>query len=179
MEEGNYNIKGTGNRIDLLCNDIYKDKIYIEILGNNNVVIIEQFVEVSDSLKISIVDDNSYVYIGKGSTFEETSIAVADNHNKVIIGEDCMFARATKILASDFHSIIDLKTGKRKNISREVEIDNHVWIGLGAIVLKNTHIMSNSIIGANTVAHGIIRPNSIFMGNKVYKKMRECGGGQM
>lgn len=173
--EFNYNIRGTGNRIDLQCSDTFKDRIYIEISGNNNIVIIEQFVEVSSSLEISIVDNDSYVYIGKGSTFEETSIAVADSNNKVIIREDCMFARATQILASDFHSIVDLRTGKRKNISREVIIDNHVWIGLGAIVLKNTHIMSNSIIGANTVAHGIIWPNSIFMGNKMQEK-KNVGG---
>lgn len=174
--EFNYNIRGTGNRIDLQCSDTFKDRIYIEISGNNNIVIIEQFVEVSSSLEISIVDNDSYVYIGKGSTFEETSIAVADSNNKVIIREDCMFARATQILASDFHSIVDLRTGKRKNISREVIIDNHVWIGLGAIVLKNTHIMSNSIIGANTVAYGIIWPNSIFMGNKMQEK-KNVGGG--
>lgn len=108
------------------------------------------------------MDDNCRIYIGKGSTFEKTTIAMADNNNKVVIGEDCMFARDTKILASDFHSIIDLETGIRKNKSKGVIIDNHVWIGFGAIVLKNAHIMSNSIVGANAVACGIISPNSIF-----------------
>lgn len=134
------------NRIELLCDDNSKKHIQIHIEGIGNKIIIEEMVEVSDCLTIHIVDNNSLVHIKRGTTFEETSISIADSYNSVTIGEDCMFARKTAIIASDFHSIIDLSTGKRKNISKKVEIDNHVWIGYGALILKNTHIFSNSII---------------------------------
>lgn len=134
-------------------------------------MIIEEGVKVVDCLVIYIVDDNSNVFIGRGTTFEQTAISVADCGNSVVIGEDCMFARNTTILASDFHSIMDLTTGLRKNISKGVAIDNHVWIGYGAAILKNTHIYSNSIIGAGAVCHGEIFANSVYINGS--KKIQE------
>ena len=132
------------------------------IEGEGNVVVIEEMVEVVDCLAIQIVDNNNVVHIGRGSTFEETSISVADGDNHVVIGEDCMFARNTRIMASDFHAIIDLQTGKRTNVSKDVIIDNHVWVGYGAVILKKTHIFSNSIIGAGAIVHGKVSANSIY-----------------
>lgn len=163
IAESSTNSRGD-NRIELKCSNDIKEKIQINIIGKNNIVIVEEAVIVSECLLILIVDDNCLVHIGKGCTFEETCISIADRGNRVIIGEDSMFARRTTVLASDFHTIADLKTGKRKNISKEVIIDNHVWIGFGATILKNTHIMSNSIIGAHSVVHGMVLPNSIFIG---------------
>lgn len=160
------NIAGINNTIILKIEDAVKDKIDISIQGNNNTIIIEEFVDVGKRLDINIVDDNSSVYIGRGTTFEETEISVADNGNSVHIGEDCMFSSNCKIIASDFHSIIDLSVGIRKNISRGVRIDNHVWVGIGALILKNSHIKSNSIIGANAIVNGEVPPNSIY----------HCGG---
>lgn len=159
-------IAGINNTIILKMEDAVKDKINIFIQGNNNTIIIEEFVDVGKRLDINIVDDNSSVYIGRGTTFEQTEISVADNGNSVHIGEDCMFSSNCTILASDFHSIIDLSVGIRKNISRGVRIDNHVWVGIGALILKNSHIKSNSIIGANAVVNGAVPPNSIY----------HCGG---
>ncbi len=156
-----FKVLGKDNVIDVRCADNYKDKLEIIIEGNNNTIIIDELVEISDVLRIHVVDNNSTICIGRGTTFEETMISVADNNNKVIIGEDCMFARNTRILASDFHAIIDLYTGQRKNLSKGVELDNHIWVGYGATILKNTHVMANSIIAAGTVVHGEIPPNSI------------------
>ena len=162
--------KGGGtNIVEMECSNSTLEKIKIEINGERNTVIIEELVEVESYLDISIEDNDNYVFIGRSSTFEATSIAIADNNNKVIIGEDCMFARNTKILASDFHSIIDLKTGIRRNVAKEVRIDNHVWIGFGCIVLKNTHIMSNSIMAANSVVSGNILANCVYTSFKNIK----------
>lgn len=142
------------------------------IEGEGNVVIIDEMVEVTDRLMIHIVDNNNVVHIGRGTTFEETVISVADCDNSVIVGEDCMFARNTRILASDFHAIIDLSTGKRINISKGVVIDNHVWIGYRAIILKNTHIYSNSIIAGGEIVRGKVMGNSIYNANaKISKRV--------
>ncbi|MBQ7943977.1 MAG: hypothetical protein IJ326_07955 [Lachnospiraceae bacterium] len=152
------------NHIDLRCADAIKERIQITIEGENNVVIIEELVEVADKLSIYIADNNNIVHIGRGTTFEETTIAVADCNNHVCIGEDCMFARNTRIMASDFHSIIDLQTGQRINNTKGCAIDNHVWVGYGAVILKNTHIYANSIISAMATVHGIIYANSTYIG---------------
>ncbi len=155
-------ICGTNNRIVMNCSDTAQSKISITINGNNNQIIIENFVEVSDLLKIYIVDDNSIVHIGRGTSFEEAEIVSADNNNQIIIGEDCMFARETKIFASDFHSIVNMATGKRKNVVHGVKIDNHVWVAYGSLILKNTHIWSNSIVGAKSTVTGNVLPNRVY-----------------
>ena len=161
------------NKILIKTSDEVREKIDISIGGNNNTVIIEELVEVEKRLEINITDNNSYIYIGRGTTFEEAVISVADENNQVLIGEDCMFSSGCKILASDFHSIIDLKTGIRKNIPRGVKTNNHVWVGMGALILKNTDIGDNSIIGANTTVAGKIPGNSIYRDGKIQ------GGGNM
>ncbi len=155
------------NKILIKTSDEVREKIDISIGGNNNTVIIEELVEVEKRLEINITDNNSYIYIGRGTTFEEAVISVADENNQVLIGEDCMFSSGCKILASDFHSIIDLKTGIRKNIPRGVKTNNHVWVGMGALILKNTDIGDNSIIGANTTVAGKIPGNSIYRDGKI------------
>lgn len=166
--------RGT-NRIELKCDDAVKDRISLTIDGENNMVVIEEMVDVADKLSIHIVDNDNVVRIGRGTTFEETSIAVADSNNYVIIGEDCMFARNTRIMASDFHAVINLETGERVNKSKGCIIDNHVWIGYGGVILKNTHIYSNSIVSAGAIVHGIVYANSIYVGSQVepYKSRKE------
>lgn len=156
------------NKILIKTSDEVREKIDISIEGKNNTVIVDELVEVRKRLEINVADDNSYIYIGRGTTFEETVISVADENNQVLIGEDCMFSSGCKILASDFHSIIDLKTGIRKNFSKGVKINNHVWIGMDVLILKNTNIGDNSIIGANTTVAGRIPGNSIYRNGKVW-----------
>lgn len=160
-------IEGIGNSIESKCSEEAKNKIIISIQGNNNKVIIEEEVRVAESLIIFVVDNNNLVHIGKGTSFEETAISVADDNNYVIIGEDCMFARNIRILASDFHSIIQLKTGKRKNISKGITIQNHVWVGYNVTILKNSYVYANSIIAAGTVLKGTIGANRIYAGEAV------------
>lgn len=107
------------------------------------------------------------MYIGKDTTIIQTSISVADNYNSVIIGEDCMFAMGSKIIASDFHSIIDVESGERINFSKGVFIGNHVWLGMGSTILKNVEIGDHSIIAAGSMVTGKTPNNCIAGGSPV------------
>ena len=52
-----------------------------------------------------------------------------------------------------------------------IKIDNHVWLGINVVLLKNTHIMSNSVIGAASTLGGVIvPPNTIYPERKRKKK---------
>ena len=51
------------------------------------------------------------------------------------------------------------------HVSKNVVIGNDVWIGNGALVLPGTTIGDGAVIGAHAVAHGVIPPYAIVVGN--------------
>ena len=164
-------IIGENNNVIFKCSEETQGKIELVIQGNGNSVVIEEFVEVTSLLRICIMDNNSKVIIGRGTTIESASISVADDDNFVIIGEDCMFAQNVTLLASDFHTICNLEEGRRINVRKGNKIDNHVWLGIGVTVLKNTRVMSNSICrAASTIGGVIVPPNTIYPERKRKKK---------
>lgn len=160
------NMTGTGNEININCSFEMCDKISISISGNNNRLIIEEGVRISEVLFIFICDSGNLIHLKKNTTVESMGISVADNNNFVIIGEDCMISTNVRILASDFHSIYGMHDGIRRNGVTGVYIGNHVWLGYECMILKNTQIMPNSIIGARTVVTGKVGANTVFAGKR-------------
>lgn len=109
---------------------------------------------------------------GGGTSIEEMLISIAEDNNIVTIGRDCMISSGVSIIASDFHSVIDLNTGKRINYASGVSIGEHVWIGLNTIILKNSVIDNNVIVGAGSVVRGKFGSNCVISGNPC-KKVKE------
>lgn len=144
--------------------------IYITIEGNNNHVMIDE-ITVDERLIICIVDDEHMVKIGKDSSFVDTTISIADNKNSVLIGKDCMFSRGITMLTSDFHSIVDMSTNNRINWGKDIIIEDHVWIGIEAMVLKGAVIGCSAIVGARAVVTQPIPAYSMAMGAPI-KKVR-------
>ena len=75
-----------------------------------------------------------------------------------------MMARDTNFWVTDFHSILDQTTSRRTNVARSIEIENHVWVGWGAKILKNVRIGTGSIIGTASVVSRDVAPHTIVMG---------------
>ena len=85
--------------------------------------------------------------------------------SKITIDNDCLFANGIQVRSTDSHSIVDLQ-GNRLNRAMDIIIDSHCWICLGAIILKGTHISSNTIVGAGAVVGKTIdKCNCIVAGN--------------
>ena len=96
-----------------------------------------------------------YILISPG-----TSIRSA---KKITIGESSMIASDVTITDSDWHGIYD-RTDYVAT-PKEVIIEENVWIGEKAIVLKGSKIGKNSIIGAGSVVNGVVPENVVFAGN--------------
>lgn len=80
---------------------------------------------------------------------------------KLQIGRDVMIGRNVIVYDSDHHAIRN-PYGEITNPDAPIKIGDQVWLATNATVKKGTAIGSNSLIGANTVAHGNIPANTIY-----------------
>jgi acetyltransferase-like isoleucine patch superfamily enzyme len=103
-----------------------------------------------NQMTIWIEDANNSVYIGSKSTINgQTKLACIEGCS-IIIGDDCMFSEDIIARTGDSHSILNA-TGTRTNVSKDIVIGNHVWIGQQVILGKGVCVPNNSIVGAGSV----------------------------
>lgn len=82
---------------------------------------------------------------------------------QITIGDDCAIAYDVKIIDSDFHVLkYDGKESSRRG--RGIEIGNHVWIGAGAMILKDVHIGDGAVIAAGAVVTKDVPPKALVAG---------------
>jgi acetyltransferase-like isoleucine patch superfamily enzyme len=88
---------------------------------------------------------------------------------RVELGNECMLGANVTIVDTDFHAI--KPDGRRFNGNPQdigaspVRIEDNVFIGTGALVLKGVCVGKNSVIGANAIVTKDVPPNSIAAGN--------------
>ena len=97
-----------------------------------------------------------------------TSIGSMPNlraHNTVAkIGNDCMFAQNVTMVAGDGHYIYDIETLENITSYDFINLDNHVWCGVGATLLSGAKVGTNSIVGAASLVNKMFEENSIIAG---------------
>jgi acetyltransferase-like isoleucine patch superfamily enzyme len=93
---------------------------------------------------------------------------VAQTH--VHIGHRCRIGANVTIADTDFHPLEseDRNLDPRAGVSREVIIEDDVFIGMWALILKGTHIGRGSVIGAGSVVTGKVEPGTIVAGNPIH-----------
>lgn len=152
-----------------------------------------------DSVNFKVINANpeSRIIINSGSTMEMRTALHANSGKAIIIGKDCMLSTDIQLQAGDGHSMFDLNTAQNINTiydecdsrRNNIFIEDHVWIGARAFILKGTSVRSGSIIGANSTVTGIYPNNCVIAGNpsKMVKKdiawardgitnnIKECG----
>ncbi len=82
-------------------------------------------------------------------------------HQLVAIGEDCLIGQYVIINDNDYHDIVQKR---RLPPSRPVVIEDRVWLGARAIVLKGVRIGHDAVIGAGAVVTSDIPPRSVAVG---------------
>lgn len=145
------NIKFTGMNSKIIIHSPVKNFYDCNIKINNNSVVefqsncnINRFnAEIGSHSKIKI---GKNFYCGSVNTF-------VDNHSSLIIGNNCMFSNDIRIRCGDgtAHKVIDLETNTKKSLSGHITIEDHVWAGLNATILKKAHVKRDSIIGTCAV----------------------------
>ena len=79
-----------------------------------------------------------------------------------------MFSNDIEIRNGDSHAIIDIGSGVRTNMARNVIIGNHVWLTAHCRVLKGSVIPDDCIIGNSAIVSGQLEhTHSIYAGNPI------------
>jgi acetyltransferase-like isoleucine patch superfamily enzyme len=105
------------------------------------------------------------IFLGEYAELELGSGYIMDNVQiqcleKIKIGNDVVISRDVIIRDSDSHDILDGKHIQTK----EIEIGNHVWIGLRAVILKGVKVGDGSIIAAGALVNKDVPPKCLVGG---------------
>jgi acetyltransferase-like isoleucine patch superfamily enzyme len=82
----------------------------------------------------------------------------------VRLGKRCLVGARTVILDSDFHGLDPQQRGS-VGVSKPVEIQDNVWIGMGVMILKGVTIGRDAVIGASCVVTRDVPAGAIVVGN--------------
>jgi len=95
--------------------------------------------------------------------------ARADDSGVITIGGDCLFSAEKMIRASDGHAIFDAANKQRINPTKNVWIDNYVWLCHGSSVGKGCKIGTGTVRGQNAMGFGDLDSNCIYAGTPARK----------
>lgn len=124
-------------------------KCQIRIIGNNNKINILNDCVGSD-LNIWMEDSGNEITIGHNTRFTGYCHLACIEGTNINVGERCLFSSDVIIRTGDSHSILNMD-GKRTNLSMNISIGDHVWIGNKVIILKGTEISDDSVVGTGAI----------------------------
>lgn len=154
-------------------NACIRGKIFID-MGKGSQIIIGNNLNISSGLNINPLSRNIRACISayKGATIKignnvGISSACIWSSKSITIGNNVKIGGDSIIIDSDSHSLDYLirKDSDNKIISKDIIIEDDVWIGTRSIVLKGVTIGARSIIGAGSVVTKDIPTDCIAAGN--------------
>jgi acetyltransferase-like isoleucine patch superfamily enzyme len=175
--------QGTGNFVHVARDLIDHGQGRILIRGNDNRITIAQpldcaslTLETGGACEVKIWPEcilgHAFFYlaghgrleIGAGTGFNGNIHIYLHERGEVRIGRQCLFGGDVEVTVSDMHSIVDLATGRRVNPPADVMVEDRVWVGAKAALLKGARIGTGSIIGTRAVVTGPVPPNCVAAG---------------
>lgn len=158
--KGNFSFsKNCVNNDVLLDSDCVIKKLTLRVFGSNNKIVIEKDCYIED-LTVHIEGNNNAVVIGENSKLCGIIKLGCIEGTKITVGKDCLFSSEIDVRTGDGHAILD-ENNTRINPSKDVIIDDHVWVGYRAMLLKGSHIHKNSIVGAGAAVTGDIGESNV------------------
>ena len=172
---GKNSILGLGNNAQIVIKDNGCLKIGVDYalptgttfyIHNNGKLVVDGWASFMRDSSISIMQ-NSVLEIGHGSYINEQ--ARVKVQKKLQIGKGSFIAWRCNIIDSDVHKHaedgIDLNEVLPDDVTKEIYIGDHVWVGGNCTILKGVKIGSGSVIGAGSVISKDIPPKVLAAGN--------------
>lgn len=145
----------------------------VEISSTNGEIDIENSCKFENNIKLR-VSSGGKISLGKHCTVQRACIFVASFNAKLCLKDDCMVSYYVLLRAGNSHNIVDLDSMKNldDNTLRDVNIGEHVWIGMRATVMNGVVIGSGSTIGANSFVCKKQFPNNCCLAGNPAKIIR-------
>lgn len=148
----------------------------ISVASNSNIEIGAGSIICSDSRMTALgvnhpvvlrtLRDGAKLSIGKDTGISGATICAA---KCIQIGDECLIGANVTIVDTDFHPVAAnnrrFNQGWDKIECSPTIIEDNVFIGTGALILKGVRIGKNSVVGAGSVVTKNIPENSIVAGN--------------
>lgn len=160
------NIVGNDNIIEL-DKRVYLDHVSIHINGNCNQICLSKKVLIKDG-EFYIEDNENSIIIGEDSALCGKVQLSCIEGTKIKIGKDCLFSSEIILRTGDSHSVVDME-GNRLNQSKNIILENHVWVGNRVTVLKGVKIPENSVIAAGSVVTKRFEDANVIIGGNPAK----------
>ncbi|QOY51422.1 acyltransferase [Candidatus Sulfurimonas baltica] len=153
-------VSGIDNSVEL-CDGNFK-RVKIGIDGNNNKITIKKDTYIRN-LEIIMQGSNHTLCIGQRTEIGGATIVCCGENSRILIGDDCLLASNIDIKSCDGHSIY--KNNEVINNSKDIIINNNVWIAQHVNILKGVTIGNNSVIGINSLlTSNIFESNVVIAG---------------
>ncbi len=119
------------------------------------------------------MENGGIITIGGGISVYRALNMVAKENKKIEVGDECMFAREIIIRNNDGHTIIDTATKEIINAPDDITLENRVWVGTRAMILKGAYISEGSVVGAMSLVNKKFKDKNIIIAGNPAKKVRE------
>jgi acetyltransferase-like isoleucine patch superfamily enzyme len=187
------NVIGFGNHIS--TNDAWLVSVEFDIQGNNNSIVFEPgcflrnvrfFIRgdghevllgrgcrFNNGGRIRFEDCGCVLIVGEKSTFEDVHLALTEPQSRIEIGKDCMFAYDIDVRTGDSHSILCQATHRRLNQARDVQVEDHVWVGPHSMLLKGVSLAKDTIVAAGAVVTRKFHTPGIIVGGNPARQLKD------
>ena len=146
---------------NLKLKGIPKLKMDTQFVLDKGTISIGKHVNVNRRVSFAAVEGGNMT-VGDGTTFNRNCIIICQE--RIQIGAGCKFGPNVAVYDHDHKfDATGIQPGFKTG---PIIIEPGCWIGAGAVILRDTHIGTGSIIGAGAVVKGEIPPHSLVTSNR-------------
>lgn len=138
-----------------------------EVVIGCNVVLISESVYSTLGLGheclISAIKPGAHIGIGDSVGMSGATVCCAE---RILIGNRVLIGANAVVVDNDFHPVdaVARRYGEDDVAAAPVLIEDDVFIGMGAMILKGTHIGAGAVVGAGSVVTGTVPSGCIVAG---------------
>ena len=162
-------IRGINNRIHIAPSG--GSAFIININGNNNVIRVgraNRMMSLAVECGSHVPAHETHLEIGDAcSTEAGTRVLLHTSGGQCRIGNDCLISGGITFRCGESpHLIFEKDTGAYLDLSKGIEIGQHVWIGEKAYLTKNAAVPSDCVVAAaSVVTRRFTETHSVVAGN--------------